>query len=154
MVAAEVKNLANQTAKATDDIAVQISNMRSVTLEAVAAIGQIGCVIGEISGITTTIASAVEQQSAATQQISHNLGQAASGTQEITANIENVKAATSRDRQRCWPGVEFRRQLIATVRDAGIGSREILERIESGISRGPGRKFLITTANRGVLETC
>ena len=94
VVAAEVKNLASQTAKATEDIAVQINGMRNVTGEAVGAIEQIGSVIGNIYDITTSIASAVEQQDAATQQIAGNLQQAADGTQEITTNIDAVNVAT------------------------------------------------------------
>jgi methyl-accepting chemotaxis protein len=96
VVASEVKSLANQTAKATEDIAAQISAIQSSTRDAVGAIGGIGSVIREINEIATTIASAVEEQGAATQEIARNVQQAAQGTTEVSSNISGVtEAATS-----------------------------------------------------------
>jgi methyl-accepting chemotaxis protein len=95
VVASEVKSLANQTAKATEDIAAQIGAIQTATQNSVQAIGGIGKVIGEINGIATTIASAVEEQGAATQEIARNVQQAAAGTQEVSANIEGVKEAAA-----------------------------------------------------------
>lgn len=99
VVASEVKNLAGQTAKATEDIGVQIAAMQSVTNEAVTAIRNIGETIGKISQISTTIASAVEEQSAAMQEIARNVEQAASGTKEVTRNIDGVSQAASQTGQ-------------------------------------------------------
>jgi len=90
VVAQEVKNLANQTAKATEDIARQINSVQQETNDAVDAITQIGHVITEISDIATTIASAVEQQNASTQEIARNVQQAAKGTDEVSSTIESV----------------------------------------------------------------
>jgi methyl-accepting chemotaxis protein len=95
VVASEVKSLANQTAKATEEIGAQISAMQSVTGEAVSAINAIGTTIGEINQIATAIASAVEEQGAATQEIARNVQQAAAGTQEVSSNIAGVQQAAT-----------------------------------------------------------
>ena len=95
VVAQEVKTLASQTAKATDDIAVQIAQVQTVTQDAVAAIRAIGAVIGEMDEIATAIAAAVEEQGAATQEITRNLHQAAAGTQQVASNIAGVQQAAT-----------------------------------------------------------
>jgi methyl-accepting chemotaxis protein len=93
VVAGEVKNLANQTAKATDEISQQIGGVQSATEDVVAAIGEISTRISEINEISAAIASAVEQQAAAASEIARNVQQAAAGTQEIASNIEGVNQA-------------------------------------------------------------
>jgi len=93
VVAQEVKNLANQTAKATEEISSQILAVQDETTGAVGAIEKIRTVIGEINDIATTISSAVEEQGVSTQEIARNVQQAASGTQDVNANIENVSKA-------------------------------------------------------------
>jgi methyl-accepting chemotaxis protein len=90
VVAQEVKALAGQTAKATEEIGSQIAGMQRATGDSVAAIREIGSTIGRISGISTSIASAVEQQAAATQEIARTVQQAAEGTAQVTANITSV----------------------------------------------------------------
>jgi methyl-accepting chemotaxis protein len=90
VVASEVKNLATQTAKATEDIGHQITQIQTATREAVLAIQGIGSTIGEISEIAASIAAAVEEQGSATQEIARNVQQAAIGTQEVTSNIAGV----------------------------------------------------------------
>ncbi|MEH2517064.1 methyl-accepting chemotaxis protein [Bradyrhizobium sp. AZCC 1610] len=90
VVAAEVKSLAEQTSKATEEIASQIAAIQGATQKSVVSIEAIGKTIGEISEIATTIASAIEQQGAATQEIARNVQQAASGTQEVSANVGGV----------------------------------------------------------------
>ncbi|MEE9290429.1 MAG: methyl-accepting chemotaxis protein, partial [Alphaproteobacteria bacterium] len=95
VVASEVKSLANQTAKATEEIGNQISAMQNVTEDAVGAIKSIGTIIGEISEISTSIASSVEEQGAATQEISRNVQEAATGTQEVNTNISGVNQLAS-----------------------------------------------------------
>jgi methyl-accepting chemotaxis protein len=90
VVAAEVKSLANQTAKATDEISSHILGMQGATQESVAAIKQIGGTIGQISSIASTISAAVEQQSSATQEIARNVQNVADGTHEASANIMRV----------------------------------------------------------------
>ncbi len=95
VVAAEVKNLASQTAKATDEIRSQIANMQQVTTTAVGTIQNIGLTIGEINEITTAIAAAVEQQGAATREIARNIQHAAGGTSEVSSNIVGVSQASA-----------------------------------------------------------
>jgi methyl-accepting chemotaxis protein len=95
VVASEVKALAQQTAKATDEIGQQISGIQTATHESVGAIKEIGDTIGRMSEISSTIAAAVEEQGAATQEISRNIQQAAQGTQEMASNITDVQRGAS-----------------------------------------------------------
>jgi len=90
VVAQEVKTLAGQTAKATEEIGSQIANMQLATEESVAAIKAIGQTIERISGIATSISGAVEQQRAATQNIAQSVRSAASGTADVVSNIRNA----------------------------------------------------------------
>ena len=90
VVAQEVKTLAGQTAKATDEISAHIVNMQRATGESVNANKAIGLTIERISEITTSISSAVEQQGAATQSIAKGVEAAASGTLDVADNIERV----------------------------------------------------------------
>jgi len=90
VVASEVKNLASQTARATEDISKQIAQIQGATKEAVASIEGIGTTIAEVSQIAAAIAAAVDEQGAATQEIARNVQQAAAGTQEVTTNIAGV----------------------------------------------------------------
>ncbi|ACB22406.1 methyl-accepting chemotaxis protein [Methylobacterium radiotolerans] len=94
VVAAEVKELASQTARATDEIGGHIGRIQGVTGEAVSAIGAITGRIREINTVAASIAAAVEQQGAATQEIVRNVAQAATGTAEVTGNIAGVASAS------------------------------------------------------------
>jgi methyl-accepting chemotaxis protein len=93
VVASEVKSLANQTGRAAEDITTRIQRIQSVTGDAVKAMDGVRSTIGKVEQIATTIASAVEEQSAATREISGNAGQAAAGTDEVARNVERVKNA-------------------------------------------------------------
>jgi len=95
VVASEVKNLANQTAKATDEIRTQIVSMQQVTSTAVGAIRNIGQTIAEINHVSSAIATAVEQQGAATREIARNIQHAAGGTSEVSSNIVGVSDAST-----------------------------------------------------------
>ena len=95
VVASEVKNLANATAKATEEISAQIGGIQGATEEAVTAIGSIGNIINEMNEISSAIAAAVEEQGAATQEIARNVEQAASATTEVTVNITEVTQAAN-----------------------------------------------------------
>jgi methyl-accepting chemotaxis protein len=95
VVASEVKALAEQTAKATGEISMQISGIQAATQESVGAIKEIGDTIGRMSEIASTIASAVEEQGAATQEISRNVQQAAQGTMQVSSNITDVQRGAS-----------------------------------------------------------
>ena len=96
VVAQEVKALAAQTSKATDEISAQIAAMQMATEGSVAAIKEIGDTINRISEIATTIASAVEEQDAATQEISRNVQQAAAGTMQVASHITDVSCSANK----------------------------------------------------------
>ena len=106
VVASEVKSLANQTAKATEEIRLQIANMQAVTTSAVNAIRNIGQTIGEINDVTTAIAAAVEEQGAATREVARNIQHAAGGTSQVSSNIVGVSTASA---------------------DAGVAANEVLK---------------------------
>ncbi|MDR3485189.1 MAG: methyl-accepting chemotaxis protein [Bradyrhizobium sp.] len=95
VVASEVKALANQTAKATEEIATQVSAMQSSTSEAVLSIGGITETIAQMSEITTSIAASVQQQGEATREIARNIQSAAAGSSEISAHIGGVTTAAA-----------------------------------------------------------
>ncbi len=95
VVASEVKSLANQTAKATEDITVQIAAIQSETKNVVTAIDEIGTVIGEVNDIAGAIAASSEQQNEATNEIARNAQEAATGTQQVSTHIIEVQQATS-----------------------------------------------------------
>ncbi|CUW38733.1 Methyl-accepting chemotaxis protein(Methyl-accepting chemotaxis protein (MCP) signalling domain,303-557) [Magnetospirillum sp. XM-1] len=106
VVAGEVKNLANQTARATDEIGLQIAAIQDQTHRVVDTIGAIVKVIEEIGQISGDVAAAVEEQSAATQEIARNVEQAAAGTAEVSGNVVQVQDAADQ---------------------TGVSSREVLE---------------------------
>ena len=93
VVASEVKSLANQTAKATDEISQQITGIQTATEDSVQAIQGVGKIIHELDQIATAIAAAVEEQSAATGEIAANTQQAAKGTGDVSSNIEGITRA-------------------------------------------------------------
>jgi len=95
VVANEVKQLATQTARATEEIGSQITRMQAAAGTAAQAIQGVGGTIGRISEIVTTIAAAVEQQGAATSEIAHSVAQAASGTSTVSATIGDVTRAAA-----------------------------------------------------------
>jgi methyl-accepting chemotaxis protein len=128
VVASEVKLLASQTAKATDEIGTQIATMQTATQESVASIKGIGGTITRISEIASAIAAAVEEQGAATQEIARNAGEAAAGTTQVAANITDVNRGAS---------------------DTGSASAQVLASAqslshESGHLRAEVDKFLMT----------
>ena len=98
VVASEVKELASQTAKATEEIAGQVTAIQSATGDCVIAIGGISDTIREISGIATTIAAAVEQQDSATREIARSVQQAAAGTSEVSVNVAGASQAAEQSR--------------------------------------------------------
>jgi methyl-accepting chemotaxis protein len=98
VVASEVKELASQTAKATEEIAGQVTAIQSATGDCVIAIGGISDTIREISGIATTIAAAVEEQDSATREIARSVQQAAAGTSEVSLNVAGASQAADQSR--------------------------------------------------------
>jgi methyl-accepting chemotaxis protein len=126
VVAGEVKNLANQTAKATQDISDQITAIQEETNDAVGAIERIRGVITEVNEIATTIATAVEQQGVSTQEIARNVQQAARGTQDVNQNIESVSRAAGE---------------TGTAANQVLGASQEMSRQAEGL-RGEVDKFL------------
>jgi methyl-accepting chemotaxis protein len=124
VVASEVKALANQTGKATDEIAAQITAIQSETNAAVAAIKGIGATIVEINHVSTSIASAVEEQSAATREITRNTHEAAHGTGQVTSNISSVSESANKTGS-----------LAATVLSAATGLGAQSETLRNEIDR-------------------
>ena len=93
VVASEVKNLATQTAKATEEITAQVAAIQGATGASVQAIQAIGQTISRVNHIAAAIAAAVEEQGAATQEIARNVQQAAAGTAEVSGHIASVSQA-------------------------------------------------------------
>ena len=128
VVAQEVKNLAGQTAKATEEIESQISAIQSTTGGVVTAIAGIGKTIATINDITTGIAAAVEEQTAATNEISRSVQQAARGTQEVTGNIVEVTRAAGE------AGASAT-QVLSAANDLDRESKALRQDIETFLSR-------------------
>jgi methyl-accepting chemotaxis protein len=95
VVASEVKALANQTAKATEEISAQVEAMQQSTNDAVTAINGISHTIAQMSEITTSIATSIEQQGDATREIARNIQSAAAGSSEISVHIGGVTTAAA-----------------------------------------------------------
>jgi methyl-accepting chemotaxis protein len=95
VVASEVKALANQTAKATEEISAQVAAMQSSTSDAVAAISGITQTIAQMSEITVSISTSIEQQGDATREIARNIQSVAAGSNEISAHIGGVTTAAA-----------------------------------------------------------
>jgi len=93
VVAAEVKNLAGQTAKATEEIGTQVAGIQGSTKEAVEAIAAIAATMEEINRVTSVIAGTVEEQTSATQEIARNVALASDGTSTVSGNIAEVSTA-------------------------------------------------------------
>lgn len=98
VVASEVKNLAGQTAKATDDISRQVADIQESTGRAVGVIEEIGAVMREIGGVTSSIAAAMEQQGAVTRDIAGSVSQAAEGSIVLARSVSAVEDAITRTR--------------------------------------------------------
>jgi len=128
VVASEVKNLASQTAKATESITEQIVEVQSVTERTVGAIKEIATVIGESRDIASSIASAVEQQDAATQEIARNVQQASTGTQEVSGAIVQVSQAASE-------GGSAATQVLSSAQELSQSAASLRKEVENFLSR-------------------
>jgi len=120
VVANEVKELAKQTAKATEDISQRIAAIQTDSKGAVEAIGRISEIIGRVNDISTTIATAVEEQSATTSEMSRNVTEAAKGSGEVARNITGVAQAaenTSTGATESQKGAEAVSQMSADLRE-------------------------------------
>ncbi len=123
VVASEVKNLASQTAKATDEIGTQISGIQGATQDAVRAIREISAVISEINQTSSTVAAAVEEQGAATQEIARNVEQAAQGTSTVAESIASVSQAAA-------SSGESAQQILGATENLGEQSAELNTQVE------------------------
>ncbi|WP_316177499.1 MULTISPECIES: methyl-accepting chemotaxis protein [unclassified Bradyrhizobium] len=124
VVAAEVKELAGQTAKATEEIAGQVSSIQAATSDCVTAIGGISTTIQEISGIAATIAAAVEQQDSATREIARSVQQAASGTNEVSQNVVGASDAAEQSRQ-------LADHVMVATRDLGKRANDLFKSVDT-----------------------
>ena len=127
IVATEVKSLANQTARATEEIAEQIAQMQSVAGSTVNEIQEITGVIRRMSEVSAGIASAVEQQDATTRDISANLQQAGQFSSDVNANLAGVSAAID-------SGGETAGQVLETARDLSLQARQLATEVENFLS--------------------
>ncbi|WP_316163423.1 methyl-accepting chemotaxis protein [Bradyrhizobium sp. SZCCHNRI20481] len=124
VVAAEVKELAGQTAKATEEIAGQVTSIQAATSDCVTAIGGISTTIQEISGIAATIAAAVEQQDSATREIARSVQQAASGTNEVSQNVVGASDAAEQSRQ-------LADHVMVATRDLGKRANDLFKSVDT-----------------------
>jgi len=127
VVAEEVKQLAQETARATEDISRRVEAIQGDTEEAVAAIARITRTIEDINSFQTTIASAVEEQTATTAEISRSVQDAARGSSDIAANIESV-AETARSSTQ---GVEEAQRATAELAQLSANLRELVSRFRA-----------------------
>ncbi|ARJ64615.1 chemotaxis protein [Magnetospirillum sp. ME-1] len=132
VVANEVKNLANQTAKATEEIGQQITSVQTETDRAVSAIRSVSSTIGRIDEISSAIASAVEEQSAATQEIARNVEQAARGTQEVSSNITGVTSAAGEAGRASQTVLDAARRLKEESSGLGAAVGDFVTKVKNG----------------------
>ncbi len=132
VVAGEVKSLADQTAKATDEISQQISSVQAETGRAVEAILHVSKTIGSIDEISTAIASAVEEQSAATQEIARNIEEAARGTQQVSDTIAGVTASVQQTGQASGTVLGAARELAAESTKLRRIVQDFVDRVRNG----------------------
>ncbi|MBR1289528.1 methyl-accepting chemotaxis protein [Bradyrhizobium ottawaense] len=95
VVASEVKSLANQTAKATEEISAKVGEMQQSTTNSVAAVEAIAQTIAEIDGITASIAASIEEQGTATREIARNVQEASVGTSQVSSNVSGISEAAA-----------------------------------------------------------
>ncbi|MBL4666214.1 MAG: HAMP domain-containing protein [Sneathiella sp.] len=131
VVASEVKNLASQTAKATEEISTQISDMQVATKDAVDVIAKINVVISEIREITVTISSAVEEQSAATDNISRNVQEASIGTRDVAGKIDKVSRQSEETGNAAEEMLAATQQLEKQSTNLATDINEFLQRVRN-----------------------
>jgi aerotaxis receptor len=125
VVAGEVKNLAAQTARSTEDINQQVAEIQAISSSAVNAMSDVGVRISEIDEATTAILSAIEQQAAATQEITRNVCETATSAREVSSKIQNVSAGAAK----VGDQAKNVRRSIAEITDNIAGLQEVLVRV-------------------------
>lgn len=132
VVASEVKNLARQTAKATEEIADQINGIQRATKDTVGVLETTFKTIGQINEVSTRIATAVEEQRASTQEIARNVEEAAVGTKEVSSNIVNSSRAASEFQAGSESLVKTTTQVMETARSLEVKIQEIVKQFGGG----------------------
>jgi methyl-accepting chemotaxis protein len=147
VVANEVKELAKETAKATEDISRKIEAIQADTHAAITAIASISDVINQVNGISNTIATAVEEQNATTNEMSRNLGEAARGSGEITFNIAGVAQAADSTSRGAGDTQKAAHQLVQTAATLrGLVEQFKIDASASRISRGEPQRSMAAQA--------
>jgi aerotaxis receptor len=144
VVAAEVKKLANQTAKATADISNQIAQIQRATTETVDAVSRIGGKVGDIDQVSAAIAAAMEEQSAATQEISRAVGQAATAAQSVTAMMDGVVQIASETDDKA---TRLRGDADGLAASTGRSRRTLIETVQASVADAERRMHLRVTTD-------
>ncbi|MGD1023239.1 MAG: methyl-accepting chemotaxis protein [Candidatus Sulfotelmatobacter sp.] len=145
VVANEVKELAKETAKATEDISRKIEAIQTDTKAAVAAIASISEVINQVNGISNTIATAVEEQNATTNEMARNVSEAAHGSGEITSNIAGVAQAAESTSRGAGDTQKAAQQLVQTSAEL----RRLIEQFKVNAETGGGVAVRAKAAHAG-----
>jgi len=124
VVAGEVKGLATQTARATEDISAQIAAIRQVSDESVAAIREIGEIIGRLNQVTTAISAAVEEQSSATRDIAQHVVQTSIAAKDVSAKIHDVDASSQESKSAAH-------RVLDASTDLSTRSRQLREEVSN-----------------------
>jgi methyl-accepting chemotaxis protein len=153
VVANEVKELAKQTAKATEDIGHKINAIQADTKSAVAAIGTVSSVINQINDISATIAAAVEEQSATTNEMTRNATEAASGAGSISTSIAGVAKAADGTSTRAQESEKAAKDLAAIAAELSVLMRQFkIERRDARIDMSLPVRLIATDINGAALE--
>jgi len=139
VVAGEVKHLATQTAKATEDITVQVEGIQTATGKAVQGIVGIGGTIETISGIAAAIAAAVEEQAAATREIARNVQQAAQGTEEMAKSVHTVNAIVASTEKMASDVKDAAGKVLSDIDQLGGNVTHIVRNSDAGNRRSSQR---------------
>jgi methyl-accepting chemotaxis protein len=131
VVATEVKNLAGQTARATEEITAQIKGIQDRTSEVLASIQATSATINEINNISVIIASAVDEQRYTTDKIAHRAEQAAQGSQQISLNIDNVSQGTAETGRALAEIVQSAQALGEKAESLRKGANKFIERVKT-----------------------
>jgi len=138
VVAGEIKALAQQTAEATTEISSRINGVQNTTKESVTSIESIVSIIGEINSIVTTVATAIEEQSATTSEISNNINQAASGINEVNENVNQVTAVVAdvnSDINRVSQSTEYIKSGGLKVKSSAVELSELSKKLNDMVSQ-------------------
>ncbi|MBL4758501.1 MAG: methyl-accepting chemotaxis protein [Rhizobiales bacterium] len=133
VVASEVKALADQTAKATEEIETQIGGIQAASNQAVGSIETIGGSIARINEIASAIAAAVEEQSAATREIARNIEQASVGTSEVSTNIQDISSSIGQSGEAAGQVLEAANELAQKGEEMRGGIADFIQEVRKVI---------------------